>query len=75
VGRNYRYLDNEAGVNKLIPRSFQIVRLVKWRNMMWGINSEHNNCILLFLEETLKAEATWKMQQKLNMILEWALKK
>jgi hypothetical protein len=29
VGRNYRYLDNEAGVNKLIPRSFQIVRLVK----------------------------------------------
>jgi len=27
-GRNCRYLDNEAWV-KLIPRSFQIVRLVK----------------------------------------------
>jgi len=28
-GRNYKYLDNEAEVNKLIPRSIQIVRLVK----------------------------------------------
>jgi len=51
-GRKYRYLDNEVGVNKLIPMSFQIVSLVKRKNRTCGINTEHKNCILLFFEET-----------------------